>query len=224
MRISSFICACSLLAVFARIHLRNFLGFLTPDTYTGVLLRSSPGGGGCGFTLGRDAQRPGHVTGCPGRRAPRCCFHGGSGYCGNAGTLGCGLERPTWLVAYLSVAELPAARCGFFAHAFGFLRRVLGGGPLCLCRQRRGPRFGHWPGGWTPAGGFHRTTRFGRVQLVGFALARGGSGGRLGDRNSLLVAASVALPGLSVGAVAPYFRPDGRLGFCPPSLREDVPP
>jgi hypothetical protein len=32
-----------LLADFARIDSRNFLGFLTPDTYTGVLLRRSPG-------------------------------------------------------------------------------------------------------------------------------------------------------------------------------------
>jgi hypothetical protein len=33
-----------LLAVFARIHLRNFLGFLNPDTYTRVLLLRSPRG------------------------------------------------------------------------------------------------------------------------------------------------------------------------------------
>jgi hypothetical protein len=168
--------------------------------------------------FGRDAQRPGYVTGCTGRRAPWCCVHGGSGYCGSACPLGCGLERPTRLAGYLSAAELPAARCGLFACGL-FLRRVLGGAPLCLCRQRRGPGSEHWPEGRAPAGGVRRTGRVGGVQIVGFALVRSGAGGSLEDRNALLVAAGAALPGLSGGAVLPSFRLGGRLGFSPPSLR-----
>jgi hypothetical protein len=35
-RVSPFIRASNLLAVFARIQWKNFLGFFTPDTYTGV--------------------------------------------------------------------------------------------------------------------------------------------------------------------------------------------
>jgi hypothetical protein len=45
MIISPFICTSNLLAVFERIHSRDLLGFLTPDKYTGVLLRRSHGGG-----------------------------------------------------------------------------------------------------------------------------------------------------------------------------------
>jgi preprotein translocase subunit SecG len=101
-----------LLADFARIHLRTFLEFLTSDTYIGVLLRRSKGGsavfhfgGTWSGVFGRDAEGPGHVTGCPGRNAPSCCFHGGSGSCGSASTLGYVLERPTWLVALGGVTE-----------------------------------------------------------------------------------------------------------------------
>jgi hypothetical protein len=103
---SPFICASNLLAVFARIHSRNFLAFLTPDTHTGVLLRRSRGGGGAVFRWGAiysdavegDTQGPGHVTWYPGARAPRGCFHWGSGYWSSAGTLVCDLQRPIWLL------------------------------------------------------------------------------------------------------------------------------
>jgi hypothetical protein len=44
MRISPFICTSNLLAVFARIHSRNFLVFLTPYTYTVFFFASFRGG------------------------------------------------------------------------------------------------------------------------------------------------------------------------------------
>jgi hypothetical protein len=44
MRYSFFIWATSLLADFVRIHSNKLRGFFTPETYTGVLLRCSPGG------------------------------------------------------------------------------------------------------------------------------------------------------------------------------------
>jgi hypothetical protein len=47
-------------------------------------------GGGVSGANRRDAQWPGHVTGCPGRGAPRGCFIRSSGYWRRAGTLGCG--------------------------------------------------------------------------------------------------------------------------------------
>jgi hypothetical protein len=46
---------------------------------------------------GRDAQRRGHVTGCPGRGVLWSCFHQRSGYRRSVGKLDCGLQRPTWL-------------------------------------------------------------------------------------------------------------------------------
>jgi hypothetical protein len=80
----------------------------------------------------------------------------------------------------LSVAELPAAERGLFARESGGLdHRALGGAPLCLCSQRRGPGSGQLPGRRAPSGRFHGTARVGRVQLVGFALAHCGSGGGL---------------------------------------------
>jgi hypothetical protein len=69
--------------------------FLTPDTYTGVLLRRSTGGGAAYHLVGGKsgdfwlaAKRPGKVTGWSGRRAPMCCILGGSGYCGSDGPFG----------------------------------------------------------------------------------------------------------------------------------------
>jgi hypothetical protein len=47
----SFICASKFLAVYARILSKNFLGVLTPDTYTVLLLRRSPRGGGFSIRL-----------------------------------------------------------------------------------------------------------------------------------------------------------------------------
>jgi hypothetical protein len=41
---------------------------------------------------------PRHVTGCPGRGAPLCCFLRSNRYRRRASTLGCKLGRPTWLV------------------------------------------------------------------------------------------------------------------------------
>jgi hypothetical protein len=93
-------------------------------------------------------------------------------------------QYPSVRRANLRVAELPAARRGLFARGGGgFSHRALGGASLCLCRQRRGPGSGQWPGRRAASGRFHRTARVGRVQLIGFALSRGGSGSLLGDRS-----------------------------------------
>jgi hypothetical protein len=86
--------------------------------------------------------------------------------------------------ANLSVANLPAEKRGLFVcGGDGFFHRALGGASLCLCRQRRGSGSEKWPRHRAPSGRFHGSARVGRVQLVGFALARGGSGGHLGDRS-----------------------------------------
>jgi hypothetical protein len=76
---------------------------------------------------------------------------------------------------HLSLADLPAVIHDLFARGSE--------GSLCMCGQRRGPSSGLWPDCWAPCGRFHRTARFGRIQLVGFALTRGGSGCLLGERS-----------------------------------------
>jgi hypothetical protein len=85
--------------------------------------------------------------------------------------------------ANIRVAELPPACRGFFARGDSeFNHRALGGAFIRLCRQRRGPGSGQWPGRRAPSGRFHRAARVGQIQLVGFSLARGGSRSLLGNR------------------------------------------
>jgi hypothetical protein len=94
----------SLLPYFARIHSRNLRVFFTPHTYTGALLRRSPGLTAlCTWVMeelmpmGSTLSGP-DVTVCTGRYAPSSSFHRSSGYRRSAGTLRCGLGRPTWLL------------------------------------------------------------------------------------------------------------------------------
>jgi hypothetical protein len=110
----------------------------------------------------------------------------------------------------LSVDELPAGRRGLFARGSGgFGHQALGRASLCLCRQRRGHGFGQWPGRQAPSGRFYGTARVGRVQLVGFALACGGSGGLLGDRSLPPGRAGLAPTGLASGSFARPFSLGG---------------
>jgi hypothetical protein len=73
---------------------------------------------------------------------------------------------------HLSVTELPAAirTCSPVEEVFPF-----------TSADRGAPSFGKWPGCWAPSGWSHRTTRVGRIQHSGFALARGGFGFPLRD-------------------------------------------
>jgi hypothetical protein len=89
--------------------------------------------------------------------------------------------------ANLSVAELPAARRGLFDRGDEFGQRGMGVVSFCLCRQRRGPPSGQWPGRSTPGDKLSLPSR--QVLVVGSALPCGGSGD-LARHSSLLPRAS----------------------------------
>lgn len=119
------------------------------------------------------------------------------------------------------VAELPAARHGLLARGCRLTRRVLLGSALYLSRQRLEPGSGYWPGGRGPGDWFHRTGRVGRVQIVGFAFARGSSGGPYVDSGPPWRRKVGAHWAIRWGG-RPIFILGGPLGFSPPLLCQDV--
>jgi hypothetical protein len=84
-------------------------GFVTPLPWGNEFLHLGARGSGADR---RAAHWPGHVTGCPGRGAPLCCFLRSNRYRQRASTLGCELGRPTWLVECGGVRDQVSASSG----------------------------------------------------------------------------------------------------------------